>query len=344
MGFKAPLIHVGEKILGLGPLERLRARLLFARGAHTAIALVRRMRKRAPRPPRAPALVLAYHRIATQANGWEPTRPLDVRLDIFRAQMEALRERFEVVPLDCILEPGDGGSRLRAAVTFDDGYRDNLELAHPVLYSLGLPAAVFVTTRWLGGAAPFWWYELEELSRRGALGPPANGSRWAAYLREVAVLKNLSDEQRGARLDEIRSRVPPAGDHSWAPRMLSLHDLRAMDRSGIWTIGGHTHGHPILARVPIETARAEIIENKKVLEEILGHPLRWFAYPNGGTGDFGEEHVRILCQAGYLGALTGLSPWEADGRDPFRIPRLSVSGLEGLAEFKNHLAGVFWPR
>jgi peptidoglycan/xylan/chitin deacetylase (PgdA/CDA1 family) len=345
------LLRAAGLCLGMNALSRLRLRRWLGRRVHGAIARARSAAGSAPRRSPQGALVLLYHRLSADGPGWRPTGPLSVPVDLFRAQMEALFSRFEVVPVDRLLEAPPAGARPRAAVTFDDGYRDNLELAHPVLEDLQLPAAVFVATRWLGGRGRFWWYELEDLARRGALGRAGRGARWAAFAAEASRLKALPEGERAARLEELRARAAPArerGDPLWAPLMLSAGDLRFLEASGLWTVGGHTHTHPILARLPLQEAEAEIAENRRVLEEALGHPPRWFAYPNGDEGDFGPEHVDLLRRAGYAGAFTGISPFpERSGGgplDPFRIPRLAVSGLEALAEFKNHLAGVFWPR
>ena len=328
---------------GLGPLGRLRLRLWLGKRVHAAIAAAHVLGAGGGRSTRAP-LVLLYHRLTASRRRWEPTRALEVPADLFRAQMDALRERFRVVPLDRLLDPAPAGSLPHAAVTFDDGYIDTFEIAYPLLKALGIPAAVFVTTRWLGEEAPLWWYELEDLARRGALGQKAAGARWVAYGAEVSRLKTLPESLREARLEELRRRAAESPSRNWAPRMLSTAQLLAMDRSGLWTIGGHSHTHPILTRISLAEAQAEIGENKRILEGILGHPVHWFAYPNGGAGDFAAEHADVLRRAGFRGALSGISPWEEDAADPFRIPRLSVSGLEGLAEFRNHLRGLFWPR
>jgi peptidoglycan/xylan/chitin deacetylase (PgdA/CDA1 family) len=343
-----PLRALGRS-LGLSALARLRLRLWLGRRVHRSIGRLQARRGVRPVPPPAPGLVLLYHRVGPAAREWEPTRPLSVPQDLFRAQMEELRSRFQPVSLDRLLDPAAGPPERSeglppVAVTFDDGYRDNLELAHPILQSLGIPAAVFVNTAWLGQPAPFWWCELEELIRRGALGRLGRSARWTAYAGEVSRMKRLSEEERARRFADLRARAgrPPPGP--WAPLLVSEEELRQMEASGLWTAGGHTHRHTILSRLPLAAARAEIEENKRRLEEVLGHPVRWFAYPNGGEGDFGPEHIELLRQAGYRGALSGLSPFERREVGPFSVPRLAVSGLEGLAEFKNHLSGIFWPR
>ncbi len=342
-GMSTVLRTLGET-LGLDALTRLRLRLWARSGLHLAMDGARALGLAGQRTVLGSPLILAYHRISKARRGWEPSRPHEVPVALFRRQMAELRARCRVVPLDRLLEQSNGDIRPVAAVTFDDGYRDNFELAHPVLAELRIPAAVFATTRWLGSRAPFWWFELEDLARRGALGATDRGSVWSDYASEASRLKLLSEAVRAGRIGELRRLAAGEPSRDWAPEMLSADDLRAMDRSGLWTIGGHTHSHPILARVGRDEARAEIFENKRVLEEVLGRPVRWFAYPNGCAGDFSDEHIALLRAAGYEGALTGISPWEDKAGDPFRMPRVAVNGLEGFAEFRNRLRGIHWRR
>jgi peptidoglycan/xylan/chitin deacetylase (PgdA/CDA1 family) len=117
-------------------------------------------RSRAIRPRRATALeqrgvrILGYHRVA-------PDRDvLAVSPDAFRRQMEALLESgSRIVRLDAALGLLAGAvPDYYVCVTFDDGYRDTLENAAPILRELGIPATVFVATAIIDGRANFYWY------------------------------------------------------------------------------------------------------------------------------------------------------------------------------------------
>lgn len=93
--------------------------------------------------------VVVYHAIgsiprsAPQWNGF-------IHPDRFAAHMAYLAERRRVVDLDALFEPGPSPGPPRVAITFDDAYRSALEHAVPVLRELGLPAAFFVPTKWIG--------------------------------------------------------------------------------------------------------------------------------------------------------------------------------------------------
>ena len=75
--------------------------------------------------------------------------------------------------------------------------------------------------------------------------------------------------------------------------MLNWDEVRKMARNGI-TIGSHSHTHPILSRMPIQKAKEEILESKKIIEENLSIKVKHFAFPNGKQDDFNEELRTIV--------------------------------------------------
>jgi Polysaccharide deacetylase len=100
--------------------------------------------------PRRPQLtVFNYHRI-----GWIDENPYDDAIFSaspagFRAQLQFLRKYFDLPPLDEVVAAVSAGAELKrptALITFDDGYRDNYELAFPVLKECGVPAVFFIPT------------------------------------------------------------------------------------------------------------------------------------------------------------------------------------------------------
>lgn len=122
-------------------------------------------------PARDGALVLAYHLVGAGTGA-----PVDLDVATFRAQLELLRERFEVVPLERVLFPGQG-SRPIAAVTFDDAYANFRDVAWPIVSSLGLPVTLYVPTAFVDGRSEppirgaglraCRWDDLKELARSG---------------------------------------------------------------------------------------------------------------------------------------------------------------------------------
>ncbi|MEO5726394.1 MAG: polysaccharide deacetylase family protein, partial [Byssovorax sp.] len=208
-------------------------------------------------------------------------------------------------------KPRSRGAHRLAALTFDDGYRDNHDVVYPLLSSLGIPFAIYVTTSFPDRAHVPWWYLLEEhllasssfaIEHEGRTfewrldGPAA---RREAFARAEAVFKALAPRDARALSDRIfgEEKVERCIDSLF----LTWDMIRAMDAGGRVTIGAHTVDHIALTRLSTADARAQITGSKKRIEAQLGRSVRHFAYPYGALGPRERGLVR---DAGFTSATT----------------------------------------
>jgi peptidoglycan/xylan/chitin deacetylase (PgdA/CDA1 family) len=292
--------------------------------------------------------ILTFHRVLAEPDPLLPGEPDAVR---FRRQLEFLVRYCAVLPLpEAVarlarrdLPPG------AVAVTFDDGYANNCEVALPILRDLGVPATVFVATALLDGGLMFNDALLELVRRapgedldlrveglgRLPLGPaPQRRATWAALVD--AIKYRAADE----RLACARRLAAANGVELPDELMLTTAQLRALHAAGI-DIGGHTCSHPILARLPAAAAEAEIAGSHATLARLLGTPPVSFAYPNGVPGrDFGPEHVAMVRAAGYRLACATTRGCADPAADPFALPRTTLWARDrsGLAR---NLASIY---
>ena len=286
--------------------------------------------------------VLGYHRVVDRIDWDGAVNPsLCITTDAFRRQMEQLRDRFVVLPLSYVVRALAGELDLphdAAAVTFDDGYRDVLLRADPILRELGIPATVFVPT----GFA--------EATGRDQLLPHDRlyAAAWAAE-RSGRGLAGFGDTETAlilARADRVLAQVGPAGvvedligaapaatlariidvlEAAFGPepldegaRVVSPADVRVLAEHG-WEIGAHTVGHVVLTHESPEEQRRQLATSKQALERWSGRRCRYFAYCNGFHS---PSLVGELRRAGYEGAVTTCDrPNSLRGGDPFRIGR-----------------------
>lgn len=273
--------------------------------------------------------IITYHRILECEDLLLETEP---DLATFRWQMEVLATNFNVLPLyDAVQALRNGTLPPRAVcISFDDGYRSTHDLALPVLQEYGLPATVFVTSAYLG-EGNMWNDRILEAIRSVPDGDLDLSSiemgqhRIANINDRKDLLKKVNDgckylnPQR--RLDVIEQLEQLTGNKITPALMLTREMVASLSRSGV-EIGGHTVNHPILTKLPDELARKEIVDNKHQLEEIIGKPVRLFAYPNGKVGmDFDQRHMHIAREAGFAAAFTtSIGAVEKD-TDLYQIPR-----------------------
>lgn len=272
--------------------------------------------------------VVLFHRVVTQPDALLMHEP-DTRR--FAEQLAWLQASFNILPLPDALERLYSG-RLPAgalAISFDDGYRDNVFNALPVLKHYGLPATFFVTSGYLDGgmmwndrvveAVRHWPTSQIDLDNH-ALGVHALASGRAQVMELLLqALKYRAYPERDAIADElhVRSGAPPMR------MMMDAHDIRCLRAAGM-TIGGHTANHPILHAMSRAGAEREIVENKTALEAILGEQIEIFAYPNGKPfRDFDGREIEILRHSGYRYALTTSDGTADRHTSAFQIPRFT---------------------
>lgn len=308
-------------------------------------------------------VILLYHRVV---EGPPDRQLLGVTPAHFSEHLEILAERCTPVHLHELQRPrGRRLSRAAVAVTFDDGYADNLLQAKPLLERRQVPATVFVASGHLGGTE-FWWDELAEVlldtpllptiltCRVGAVERTWNltdaaeayrdwnvaqanvGDRGEAYKELCELLGGLDARERERVLDQV-ARWAGAERRARADyRAMTPEQLVALAKGELVEIGGHTVTHPRLSALPLRAQFREMREGKTRLESLLGRPVTGFSYPFGGPPDFTLGSMamarlagfRLAC-ANYPGRVHRFSP-------TFALPRFIVRDWPG-DEFERRL-------
>jgi peptidoglycan/xylan/chitin deacetylase (PgdA/CDA1 family) len=275
--------------------------------------------------------IFIYHRVLPHK---DPLFPAEVDSADFDHDLRRLKSMFNVIPLlDAVRHSAAGTLPPRAAcITFDDGYADNAEVALPILQRHHLHATFFVATGFLNGGR-MWNDSIIELVRRApddvldfdafGLGAHPLGSiaqRQAAISALIGQLKYLPVDER---LEQVNRLVATTGLALPNNLMMATAQVRQLHQAGMG-IGGHTVNHPILASVTAAVARAEIADGKQALEAMIGEQVPLFAYPNGKPdADYRAEHVQIVKELGFEGAVS--TAWGAckGAPDVFQLPRFS---------------------
>ena len=299
-----------------------------ATGLHHA-GMLRTFSRVTGRVRRDPAFqVLTYHRVNDDCDAFFPALPVSV----FEAQIRHVAQAYTVLTVEELVERMTRNALPRdaIAITFDDGYRDNLTHAAPILARHGVPATIFLATTSIGSAVRPWFDQVAlafKTTRAESVTMPWGGTialtDRAARLRALddawGRLKLLSETGFEDALRRLLATLEPPCDHGLAEPngMLDWSDVRALADLGV-VAGSHTATHPILSRLSAARARREIEESRDVIRAMTGFPPQAFAYPNGGLADYTPEVVRLVRAAGFRCAVTtrfGIntrrtSPWE----------------------------------
>jgi peptidoglycan/xylan/chitin deacetylase (PgdA/CDA1 family) len=322
-------------------------------------------------------LILCYHRVGrAEVDPWL----LCVSPENFAEQLAVLRATADAVPLDRLaLELREGPrrrDRALVAVTFDDGYADNLHQGKPLLEAADVAATVFVVSGAVGRDREFWWDELErelltpeasarelELQTKGRTttwrlaDAPYGASEherhrsWNAiesddplprhglFRSAYAALSAASEDERAAGIATLFDGRDARARETHRP--LSEEELLLLGEDGLVEIGAHTVTHPVLSDLSEADQRREVRQSKAELEALLGRPVRLFAYPFGQRDHYTAGTVKAVREAGFALACSTLPGCVRRRTSRFELPRFTVLDWDG-DEFAKALAG--WAR
>jgi peptidoglycan/xylan/chitin deacetylase (PgdA/CDA1 family) len=282
-------------------------------------------------------LGLNYHRIGTAGRSL-----FDHAL--WSADAETLTDhvRFLKLHLD-VIGPGDlrdarrRGRGRYGLITFDDGYRDNYEVAFEVLRAERAVATFFVTTGFIDGRRVPWWDEIAWMVRTsqrtrieltGWLPAPIELAKIGAEPTVRSLLrafKRLPPDRHPDYLDALAAATGSGRCEIDATDLWMTWEMLRVMRAAGMAVGGHTVTHPILASAPEATQRAEIVECGRRLAHELGEPMRYFSYPVGGRKAFNDVTRTCLREAGvecafsYYGGFRSFDEW-----DDYDVRRVGV--------------------
>jgi peptidoglycan/xylan/chitin deacetylase (PgdA/CDA1 family) len=245
----------------------------------------------------APCLViLRYHSVREAPSALDAYIPADIThtATTFRLQMQYIARTCSPVSLNDLPELATGRHALpkRAVIiTFDDGFRDNYEIAAPILEQYGLRGVFYVATSSVGGR-PLWFVRLRHWSVQEHKTRPE-------FLEASARCASLSESER----EEFLGSLKYFGD-SCDSFTMSWAQVRDLLKRG-HLVGSHSVNHPNLAKIPREEAIKEIACSKEILERELRVEVRHFCYPNPSlTPNWNQTTIEICENAGYATGAT----------------------------------------
>lgn len=308
-----------------------------------------RLRGRKPRP-----LILMYHRI-TQVR-YDPWG-IAVHPDHFEQQVAHLRRHRTIMSMDQLIDglktknlPADA-----VALTFDDGYRDNLINAKPILSKYDVPAYLFLPTGYVDSETRFWWDELADmtLGYSGSVdhnmtwGSQAISIKWpktdclssesaswrawnrpitarqSCYLSIWQTLQRATQTSRQAAMNTLRSLLPSPVDPLSLP--MTSDEIAHHLRGGLITLGAHSITHAALTTLTRPERVFEINESRETCRSMTCRLPSGFAYP---YGDMDAEVQADVMAAGFSWACsTQGSDLTDEGMNLFALPRLNATDV-----------------
>lgn len=274
-------------------------------------------------------------------------------VSLFEYSLDWLRqEGWEIVSFETCLErvATDSGPGRYAVLTFDDGYRDNVATALPILERHNAPFLIYVPTGAPKRTLQSWWLGLREMFRCGdTVTIDAMDMRFdcPGFHEKMSGLHKVTEwiHQDYHRIAMLASTFNTAGISLSALNetyFLNERELQSLAQHPLASIGGHTASHAALSCLDVLSARAEMADNRYYLEQLLQRQVRHFAYPYGDSRACGLREAFLAKEVGFSTAVTTRPGQVSDFKsNHFALPRLGVGGpFETRARFEARMSGV----
>jgi peptidoglycan/xylan/chitin deacetylase (PgdA/CDA1 family) len=274
-----------------------------------------------------PLIILVYHRVCMLDD--DPFQ-LAVAPVNFREQICYLRDHWPVVRLSEALHKRTDPA---VAITFDDGYADNLLHALPILEECRVPATFFVTTGYLDMQREYWWDQLELLKVSVSERMPPEDNLHT-------MLRKLPPDEREKCLDALFTRRSTEPRFRQTHRPLTSVELQQMADSEWADIGAHGVSHTAFSALAPEVQHEELIASKTLLQELLQREISLFSYPFGKADDYTHASVAFCKDCGFSLAVANIPGQVHRWTDPYQLPRHLVRNWP-VAEFASQVSRFF---
>lgn len=238
-----------------------------------------------------------------------------------------------------------------ALLTFDDAYRDNRTNALPVLERAQAPMTLFVPTGMITRSIYAWWLGLREIIKTGdVLDLPAMSRSFKCedLASKMSTMRTVTgwigtDQTRADALAPVFAAKGIDIASLVGRYAMDEAELREFAAHPLVEIGAHTQSHRFLSGLDEAVVLEEFKANKAYLEELLGRPVRYLAYPYGTPGACGEREAHLAALAGYRASFTTRAGhlFAAHLEHPQLLPRIDVGyAPQSPAALASRLSGL----
>jgi peptidoglycan/xylan/chitin deacetylase (PgdA/CDA1 family) len=290
-------------------------------------------------------VILTLHHVRPpRPDRFQPNQLLEVTPAFLEDVIRWLRRsHVDLISLDEMhrrLTEGDTRQRF-VCLTIDDGYRDTLQWAYPILKRHQVPFTVYIPTSFPDRLGELWWLTLEAVVARNArIQLLIDGKERGFDCGTLAEKRHLFDElyrwvrsfkteaelRRVVRDLAARYHIDIAA--ACNELCMSWDELHVLAADPLVTVGAHTVNHVMLAKMPEKSARAEMEMGRAVIEASLGVRPDHLSYPIGDPTSAGPREFNIAAELGFkTGVTTRPGIIFAEHRDHLlALPRISLNG------------------
>jgi peptidoglycan/xylan/chitin deacetylase (PgdA/CDA1 family) len=249
--------------------------------------------------------ILVYHRVVKDEQIEEALElGLTVSFSNFERHIKELKSKYKICSMNEFVENlKKKTNEFMIAITFDDGYKDNLYQALPILAKHEVPASIYITTRFLNKDVNIWWYELADIiQNRTEINFQYQEKKFyfllenkkqklTAYQNLIKLFKNLRIDKQNELMEKITNTKKRK---NYSKICLNSEEILMLEKNPLITIGSHGHNHLNLKILSDDEVKYEITKSLEILENLLNRKVKHFAYPFGGKDQVSIREYNII--------------------------------------------------
>ncbi len=262
-------------------------------------------------------VILMFHRVTYPSqNSLIANEILRVSPDFFKQFLLKLRDnRYSFISLESlyhILRSKNKPKQKFAVVTFDDGYKDNITIAYPILKEVGIPFTIYITTSFPNKVALLWWYIIEDIiltrSKINIWGKTFDCKSWenknTTFYEVRNIVLNIPPQQMQTELTNMLQEYNIDWKNYAQNLCMNWEDIKYLSNDPLCTIGNHTTNHYNLAQLSKSEIEHEILEANTQLEKHTNRKIEHFAYPFGSPNEVTKRETNILKKMKFKTCVT----------------------------------------
>lgn len=286
---------------------------------------------------RHPVILMMHRVIDSKEQARLPhNNPLCIDKSTFADLLVFLKKHFDIVDLESAIS-STPSLKPKLVLTFDDGWKDNLVHAFPLLQQHNVPATIFLSTDYIGNNRGFWWQSIASRLWEQPQSIDQAALQKALKLYSITLNTALFDRQKTSGksfliLEFIHSLkdLEPQTLQQFAdsffydnkPDAMDWSDIRYLEESGLVKFGPHGHQHFILTQLDQNACAEDLRKSHALITEKCSQPLKIYCYPNGNN----NPHIHsLLSELGYSHALSTQPGLMSGEHNKFCLPRIDVS-------------------
>jgi len=295
--------------------------------------------------------ILVYHRVVKDEEIEEDLElGLTVSCSNFEKHIKEIKSKYKICSMDeFVRNLKKKNNEFMVAITFDDGYKDNLYQALPILTKHEVPASIYVTTRFLNQEVDIWWYELGEvIQNRKEINFKYQEKKFNFLLdnkkRKFLAYQNLMKLFKSLKIDaqnELMEKITNTKKRkNYSHICLNSEEILMLEKNPLITISSHGHNHQNLKILSDDEVKYEVIKSLEVLENLINRKVKHFAYPFGGKDQVSTREYNVIEDMNFDSAVIG-SVYPIKDCNFFSLPRIYVGKNTCEKTLINHLSGFY---